>query len=181
MMTIFRPRRLRVSEGVRQLVRETKLNVEDLIYPLFVVPGENIKKEIAALPDVYHLSVDQAVETARKVYDAGIPAILVFGLPEYKDEQGSSAWDPASPVQKAIAAIKKAVPGLVVISDVCLCEYTSHGHCGMLRGETVDNDATLYFLNKVAVSHAKAGADMVAPSDMMAGRVKSIRKALDDH
>lgn len=181
MMTIFRPRRLRVSEGVRQLVRETSLNVEDLIYPLFVVPGENIKKEIAALPDVYHLSVDQAVETARKVYDAGIPAILAFGLPEYKDEQGSSAWDPASPVQKAIAAIKKAVPGLVVISDVCLCEYTSHGHCGMLRGETVDNDATLYFLNKVAVSHAEAGADMVAPSDMMDGRVKSIRKALDDH
>lgn len=180
-MTMFRPRRLRASEGVRQLVRETKLHIEDLIYPLFVVSGTNVKKEIAALPGVYHLSVDQAVETARKTYAAGIPAILLFGLPEYKDAQGSSAWDALSPVQKAIGAIKRAVPELVVISDVCLCEYTDHGHCGMLRGRTVDNDATLYFLNKVAVSHAEAGVDMVAPSDMMDGRVKSIRKALDDH
>lgn len=181
MTPFFRPRRLRASAGIRQLVRETQLSVNDLVYPLFVVPGTNIKEEIPSLPDSYHLSVDKAVETAKKAYDLGVTGLLVFGLPEYKDEQGSSAWDAKSPVQQAIAAIKKAIPQMVVISDVCLCQYTSHGHCGLLKGDTVDNDATLYLLNKVAVSHAEAGADMVAPSDMMDGRVRSIREALDDN
>ncbi|SDE94994.1 porphobilinogen synthase [Sporomusa acidovorans] len=180
MSMIYRPRRLRVSEGIRSLVRETRLTASDLVYPIFVVPGTNIKKEIAALPGNFHLSPDKAVELARETYAAGIPAVLVFGLPEYKDECGSSAWDMKSPVQLAIAAIKQAVPELVVISDVCLCEYTSHGHCGLIHDQKVDNDATLPLIAKVALSHAQAGADMVAPSDMMDGRVAAIRSLLDD-
>ena len=176
----LRPRRMRISEGVRSMVRETSLSVKDFVYPLFVVPGENVAEEIPSMPDCYHLSVDNAVEIARKIYALGIPAVEVFGLPEYKDEIGSSAWDMKSPVQRAIAAIKKAVPGLVIVGDVCLCQYTSHGHCGKLCGEYVDNDATLPLLQKVAVSQAEAGADIIAPSDMMDGRVAAIREALDD-
>lgn len=177
----FRPRRLRASEGVRRMVRETSLTGADFIYPLFVVPGSHVKKEISSLPGTYHLSPDQAVEAAKEVDHLGVPGIIVFGLPEYKDEHGSSAWNAESPVQKAIRLIKKALPGLIVISDVCLCEYTSHGHCGMLNGEKVDNDATLPLLAKTALSHAEAGADMVAPSDMMDGRVLAIREELDEH
>ena len=176
----LRPRRLRVSEGLRAMVRETVLHVEDLVYPLFLVPGEKIKKEIPSLPGQYHLSVDQAVLLAQEAWNLGIRSVLLFGLPSYKDEQGSSAWDLQQPVQQAMTAIKKSLPEMVVIGDVCLCEYTSHGHCGLLDGETVDNDPTLALLAKVAVSQAQAGADIVAPSDMMDGRVQVIREALDD-
>lgn len=179
MSLVYRPRRLRASAGIRTMVRETAVTAANLVYPLFVVPGAHVKKEISSLPGNYHLSTDMAVEAAREVEAAGIPAVLVFGLPEYKDEQGSSAWDMKSPVQQAIAAIKKALPNLVVISDVCLCQYTSHGHCGLLKGSGVDNDASLPLLAEVALSHAKAGADMVAPSDMMDGRVAAIRDMLD--
>lgn len=176
---IKRPRRLRVSGAVRALVRETQLNLEDLVYPIFVVPGFKVKQEIPTLPGNYHLSPDQALEAAREVYDLGIKAILLFGLPEYKDADGSGAWDDDGPVQQAIRLIKKNVPQLVLISDVCMCEYTDHGHCGHIEHGTVDNDATLALLSRTALSHAKAGADMIAPSDMMDGRVLAIRKALD--
>ncbi len=176
---IYRPRRLRASVGIRNMVRETQLSVHDFVYPIFVVPGINIRKEIPSLPGQYHLSADQALEVARQAAALGIPAVLLFGLPEYKDAKGSSAWDMKSPVQRAMALIKKALPDMVVIGDVCLCEYTDHGHCGLLKGQEVDNDPTLDLLARVAVSQAKAGADMIAPSDMMDGRVAAIREALD--
>lgn len=175
----IRPRRLRMSENMRSLVRETNLSVKDFVYPLFVVPGENVCEEISSMPGCFHLSVENAVEIAKKVSALGIPAVEIFGLPEYKDEIGSSAWDMKSPVQRAISAIKKAVPEIVVIGDVCLCQYTSHGHCGCLRDNYVDNDETLKLLQKVALSQAAAGADIIAPSDMMDGRVAAIREALD--
>ncbi|WP_371373923.1 porphobilinogen synthase [Sporomusa aerivorans] len=179
MSIIHRPRRLRTTAGVRSMVRETVLTAANLVYPLFVVPGTKVKKEISSLPGNFHLSPDMAVEAARETFAAGIPAVLVFGLPEYKDERGASAWDMKSPVQQAVLAIKQAVPELVVITDVCLCQYTTHGHCGLLNGHKVDNDPTLPLLAEVALSHAKAGADMVAPSDMMDGRVAAMRKVLD--
>ena len=177
---VLRPRRMRISKNLRAMVRETSLSVKDFIYPLFLVPGTNVREEIPSMPGCYHLSVDQAVEEAKLVASLGIPAVEVFGIPEYKDEIGSSAWDMTSPVQRAIVAIKKEVPELVIIGDVCLCEYTSHGHCGQLCGHYVDNDATLKHLQKVALSQAEAGADIVAPSDMMDGRVAAIREALDE-
>ena len=176
---LYRPRRLRASAGIRNMVRETQLSVHDFVYPIFVVPGINIRKEIPSLPGQYHLSADQALETAKQAAALGIPAVLLFGLPEYKDAKGSSAWDMKSPVQRAMMLIKKALPDLVVIGDVCLCEYTDHGHCGLLKGQEVDNDPTLDLLARVAVSQAKAGADVIAPSDMMDGRVAAIREALD--
>ena len=175
----IRPRRMRISPGMRAMVRETELSVKDFVYPMFVVPGEHVREEIPSMPGCCHLSVENAVELAREIYGLGIPSVEVFGLPEYKDEIGSSAWDMNSPVQRAIAAIKEAVPELVIVGDVCLCQYTSHGHCGKLCGHYVDNDETLKLLQKVAVSQAKAGADIVAPSDMMDGRVAAIREALD--
>lgn len=176
----LRPRRLRQSSAIRAMVRENSLSVKDLVYPIFVVAGENIKEEIPSMPEVYHLSVDNAVNVAKEVYELGIPAIEVFGLPEYKDEIGSSAWDLNSPVQRAMRAIKEAVPQLVIIGDVCLCQYTTHGHCGQLCGHEVDNDATLELLAKVAVSQARSGADIIAPSDMMDGRIAVLREALDE-
>ena len=176
----LRPRRMRINENVRAMVRETNISVKDFVYPIFVVPGENIKEEIPSMPGCYHLSVDKAVELAREISALGIPSVEVFGLPEYKDAIGSSAWDMTSPVQRAIQAIKAKVPELVIVGDVCLCQYTDHGHCGELCGHYVDNDATLKHLRKVAVSQAEAGADMIAPSDMMDGRVAAIRQALDD-
>lgn len=176
----LRPRRMRINENVRAMVRETNISVKDFVYPIFVVPGENIKEEIPSMPGCYHLSVDKAVELAREISALGIPSVEVFGLPEYKDAIGSSAWDMNSPVQRAIQAIKAKVPELVIVGDVCLCQYTDHGHCGELCGHYVDNDATLKHLQKVAVSQAEAGADMIAPSDMMDGRVAAIRQALDD-
>ena len=175
----LRPRRLRRSENIRAMVRETTLSVKDFVYPIFVVPGENVREEIPSMPGCFHLSVNRAVELAKELASLGIPAVEVFGLPEYKDEIGSAAWDAKSPVQRAIAAVKEAVPELVVVGDVCLCQYTSHGHCGKLSGHSVDNDATLPLLAKVAVSQAEAGADVVAPSDMMDGRIAAIREALD--
>lgn len=176
----LRPRRMRINENVRAMVRETNISVKDFVYPIFVVPGENIKEEIPSMPGCYHLSVDKAVELAREISALGIPSVEVFGLPEYKDAIGSSAWDMTSPVQRAIQAIKAKVPELVIVGDACLCQYTDHGHCGELCGHYVDNDATLKHLQKVAVSQAEAGADMIAPSDMMDGRVAAIRQALDD-
>ena len=176
---LYRPRRLRASAGIRNMVRETTLSVNDFVYPIFVVPGINIRKEIPSLPGQYHLSADQAAEVAKQASGLGIPAVLLFGLPEYKDAKGSSAWDMKSPVQRAMAMIKKMLPEMVVIGDVCLCEYTDHGHCGLLKGQEVDNDPTLDLLARVAVSQAKAGADIIAPSDMMDGRVAAIREALD--
>lgn len=177
----IRPRRLRRTENIRSMVRENILTVKDLVYPIFVVAGENVREEIPSMPNCYHLSVDNAVELAKKISSLGIPAVEIFGLPEYKDEIGSSAWDMNSPVQRTIAAIKKAVPDLVIIGDVCLCQYTSHGHCGKLCGSYVDNDETLKLLQKVALSQAQAGADIVAPSDMMDGRVAAIRNILDEN
>ena len=176
---IHRPRRLRLTAGIRQLVGETSLEVSHFVYPLFVVPGCNVRTEIPTMPGVFHLSPDMAVKEAADAYALGIPAVIVFGIPEYKDEVGSSAWDMNSPVQKAMVLIKGALPNIVVIGDVCLCEYTSHGHCGLLDGHHVDNDSTLELLAKVALSHARAGADMVAPSDMMDGRILAIRNKLD--
>ena len=175
----LRPRRMRLTENMRAMVRETQLTVKDFVYPIFVVPGSNVKEEIPSMPDCYHLSVDRAVETAKQIADLGIPSVEVFGLPEYKDEIGSSAWDMNSPVQRAITAIKREVPELIIVGDVCLCQYTSHGHCGCLVDHYVDNDRTLELLSKVAVSQAEAGADIIAPSDMMDGRIAAIRAALD--
>ena len=181
MIQKLRPRRMRISENMRAMVRETTLSPKDFVYPIFVVAGEHIKEEIHSMPNVFHLSVDNAVEVAKQVADLGIPSVEVFGLPEYKDEIGSSAWNMNSPVQRAISAIKKSVPELMIVGDVCLCQYTSHGHCGKLCDHYVDNDSTLELLQKVAVSQAQAGADIVAPSDMMDGRVAAIREALDDN
>lgn len=177
----YRPRRLRVSEGMRKLVRETQLDASNLMLPLFVVPGMNIKKEISSLKDVYHLSPDMVLEEVKEAQKLGIVSVIVFGVPEYKDEQGSSAWDMQSPVQQAIRIIKEAMPEMVVASDVCLCQYTTTGHCGLLKDGKIDNDSTLELLANVALSHAQAGADMVAPSDMMDGRVQAIREKLDDN
>ena len=179
MNMIQRPRRLRISEGMRDLVRETELSPRDFVYPIFVVPGEHIKEEIPSMPGCCHYSVDQVAALARELAALGIPAVEVFGLPEYKDEIGSSAWDMTSPVQRAIAAIKEAVPQLLVVGDVCLCQYTTHGHCGELHDHYVDNDATLPHLVQTAVSQARAGADIIAPSDMMDGRIAAIRAGLD--
>ncbi|MDI6715558.1 MAG: porphobilinogen synthase [Actinomycetota bacterium] len=177
----YRPRRLRKNENLRRMVRETSLSVDDLIYPLFVAPGKNFKKEISSMPGNYQMSIDLIVEEAKEVRSLGIPAILLFGIPEKKDEVGSEAYDENGIVQRAIRAIKKEVPDLIVITDVCLCEYTSHGHCGIVRDGEVLNDITLELLAKEAITHAEAGADMVAPSDMMDGRVAAIRSGLDEN
>lgn len=178
-LNTLRPRRLRRTEAIRSMVRENTLAIQDFVYPIFVVPGENIKEEIPSMPNCYHLSVDQAVKQAEEIYKLGIPAVEVFGLPAYKDDTGSSAWDMTSPVQRAIQAIKKEIPDLLIVGDVCLCQYTNSGHCGQLCGHEVDNDPTLELLAKVAVSQAEAGADIIAPSDMMDGRIAVLREALD--
>jgi len=175
----LRLRRLRRSEALRALVRETKVEVGDLIYPLFVVEGSKIKQKISSMPGLYRLSNDLLPKEAEEIARLGIPAIILFGIPEKKDEAGSSAYHPKGIIQQAIRAIKKTVPELLVITDVCLCEYTSHGHCGVVVDGYVDNDKTLGLLAKTALSHAEAGADIVAPSDMMDGRVKAIRQTLD--
>lgn len=175
----YRPRRLRTSPAMRALVRETTLQREDMIYPIFVVPGEGVKYPIPSLIGQYHVSVDEAVKLAKEAYELGVLGVEIFGLPTYKDPEGSAAWDMSQPVQQAIKAIREAVPELIVVSDVCLCQYTSTGHCGVVDGHDVLNDETLPLLAKVAVSHAEAGAQMVAPSDMMDGRVGVIREALD--
>ncbi len=175
----LRLRRLRRNEALRALVRETKVEVGDLVYPLFVVEGSKIKQKISSMPGLYRLSNDLLPKEVEEIARLGIPAIILFGIPQKKDEAGSSAYHPKGVVQQAIRAIKKTTPELLVITDVCLCEYTSHGHCGVVVDGYVDNDKTLGLLAKTALSHAEAGADIVAPSDMMDGRVKAIRQALD--
>ena len=168
---VHRPRRLRRSELLRSFVRETRLSTQGLIYPLFVCPGNNVRNEVSSMPGVAQQSVDRIVEECREVEQLGVPAVILFGLPEKKDEIGSEAVSPDGVVQRAIEAIRKAELKLLVLTDVCLCEYTSHGHCGVLKGEQVQNDATVDLLAAEALSHARAGADIVAPSDMMDGRV----------
>ena len=176
----LRLRRLRRTEPLRKMVRETRVNIDDLIYPLFVVPGQRVKEEIEAMPGNFHLSVDQLSQEAEEILRLGIPAIILFGLPETKDELGSAAYASNGIIQKAVREIKRAVPDLIVITDVCLCQYTSHGHCGVVDDDYVNNDKTLELIARTALSHAEAGADIVAPSDMMDGRVAAIRAALDD-
>ena len=176
---INRMRRLRRDENFRRMIRETKLSLDDLIYPLFVRPGKNIKAEISSMPGNYQWSVDLLIKECEQIFKLGIPAVILFGIPESKDEVGSEAYDESGIVQKALRAIKKEVPDLILIADVCLCEYTSHGHCGIIENGDVSNDKTLELLAKSALSFAEAGADMVAPSDMMDGRVKAIREMLD--
>jgi porphobilinogen synthase len=174
-----RMRRLRRTDALRGMVRETRLTAADLIQPLFVIHGTDVDREIPSLPGQRHLSIDRLVEEAGRVHEAGVPAIILFGLPDHKDEAATSAYDPEGVVQLALRAVRRAVPELVLLTDVCLCQYTSHGHCGVLRDGVVDNDITLELLAQTAVSHADAGADVVAPSDMMDGRVGAIRGALD--
>ncbi len=176
-----RLRRLRMTETFRSMVRETELTPRDFIYPLFVVPGKNFRKEVKSMPGVFQLSVDETVKECREARSLGIPAIILFGIPEHKDEVGSEAYDPNGVVQQAIRAIKKEVPGLAVITDVCLCEYTSHGHCGIVQGDEILNDESVELLAREALTHAEAGADMIAPSDMFDGRVSAIRRILDEH
>jgi porphobilinogen synthase len=176
---VARPRRLRRSPAIRDLLRETRLAVTDLVWPLFVRHGSGLREEIAAMPGVCRWSADLLVDEVGRGREQGLSAVLLFGLPEAKDERGSEAWDDEGAVQRAVRALKAASPDLVVITDVCLCEYTSHGHCGVVRDGEVLNDPTLELLGRVAVSHARAGADLVAPSDMMDGRVGAIRRALD--
>ncbi|MCD6299904.1 MAG: porphobilinogen synthase [Dehalococcoidales bacterium] len=175
----LRLRRLRRTETLRAMVRETQLDINDFIYPLFVIEGSQVKQEITAMPGVYRYSNDLLPQEVEEIAKLGIPAVILFGIPDKKDEIGSSAYDPEGVIQQAVRTIKKTMPELLVITDVCLCEYTSHGHCGVVVNGYVDNDKTLELLTKIALSHAEAGADMVAPSDMMDGRVKAIRQALD--
>ena len=177
----FRARRIRGKEQFRKMVRENAVSVNDLIYPMFSAFGNNIKKEISSMPGIYQQSIEHIVAEAKEVFELGIPAVILFGIPESKDALGSDAWCDTGIIQQTIRAIKAAVPELIVITDVCMCEYTDHGHCGVIKNGDVDNDATLELLAKEALSHARAGADMVAPSDMMDGRVAAIRDILDEH
>jgi porphobilinogen synthase len=172
---------MRSSEAMRRMIRETQLTVNDLILPLFAIDGRNIKNPIPSMPGHFQLSIDNFVKTARKAHDLGIPAIIVFGIPDKKDPLGTRAYAEDGIVQKTIKSVKSKLPELVVISDVCLCQYTDHGHCGVIEGETIDNDASLDLIARTALSHARAGADMVAPSDMMDGRVAEIREILDEN
>ena len=175
-----RPRRLRRSAGIRALVRETRLSPDMFLYPLFVCPGEGVRREIRSMPGVFQMSVDEIVREAAATKADGVPGVLLFGLPEGKDAAGSTAYDPEAPVQSAVRSLKREIPELLVVTDVCLCEYTSHGHCGILVDEEIANDATVEQLARAALSHAAAGADIVAPSDMMDGRVGRIRSVLDE-
>jgi porphobilinogen synthase len=177
---VFRPRRLREKPLLRTLVRETRLDVEDLIYPMFAIHGRGVREPVASMPGQARLTVDELVKDVKDIASMGIPGIILFGLPEDKDPRGSEAYAEDGIVQQAVRAVKDTVPDLLVLTDVCLCQYTSHGHCGVIENGSVKNDPSLELLARVAVSHAEAGADMVAPSDMMDGRVAAIREALDD-
>ena len=177
----YRPRRLRQNEGFRRMIRETLLTVDDLILPLFVIDGNNIANPIESMPGQYQYSIDNLIPQTQKAADLGIPSVMIFGIPDKKDSLASRAYAKDGIVQKAVSALKAKFPELVVITDVCLCQYTDHGHCGVVEGHVVDNDSTLDLLARTALSHAKAGADMVAPSDMMDGRVAEIRDALDEN
>ncbi len=174
-----RPRRLRRNENLRRMVRETHLRVDDLIMPLFIVPGSGVENPIGSMPGISQLSVDRAVEVCKSIRDLGIPGVILFGIPEEKNAVGSDAYNDDGIIQRALRSLKEDVPGLTLITDVCFCEYTDHGHCGIIKGNDVDNDATLQILVKESLSHVRAGADMVAPSDMMDGRVGAIRQGLD--
>ncbi len=176
---IYRPRRIRANENIRRLVRETQLSVDDLIYPMFVIHGQDTAIEITSMPGCFQYSIDRLVIAAKELNELGIPGTILFGIPESKDSIGSEAYDDNGIIQQAVRAIKDAVPDLLVITDVCLCEYTDHGHCGIIESGDVKNDATLKLLVKESISHAHAGADIIAPSDMMDGRVGAIRGALD--
>ncbi len=178
---VYRPRRLRANENLRRLIRETTLSVNDLIYPMFVVHGHNTATEISAMPGCYQYSVDTLVTAAKELASLGIPGTILFGIPETKDALGSEAYAGDGIIQQAVRAIKEAVPDLLVMTDVCLCEYTDHGHCGVIEDGEVQNDPTLELLVKESLSHARAGADVIAPSDMMDGRVGAIREALDEN
>jgi len=177
----YRPRRLRQNETLRRMIRETSLSVNDLILPLFAIDGKDVKNPIPSMPGHFQLSIDNFLKTAQKAYDLGIPAIVLFGIPEKKDALGTGAYAEDGIVQKATKAVKQKLPELVVITDVCLCQYTDHGHCGVVQDNTIDNDASLDLIARTALSHAGAGADMVAPSDMMDGRVGEIREILDEN
>jgi porphobilinogen synthase len=177
---VRRARRLRRSPGIRAYVRETRLSADQFLYPLFVVEGQNVRREVPSMPGVFQLSVDEAVKETEAARSEGVPGVLLFGIPTHKDDIGSGAYDNDAPVQSAVRAIKRNSPDTIVVTDVCLCEYTSHGHCGVLVDQEVANDPTVEQLVRAAVSHAAAGADIVAPSDMMDGRVGAIRRALDD-
>jgi porphobilinogen synthase len=172
---------LRRTEGVRRLVRETRVTTDDLVLPLFIVPGYGVERPVGSMPGVAQRSADRVVDACREAYDLGIPAVILFGVPEHKDAKATSAHDDNGVVQQALRAIRTAVPEMVLITDVCCCEYTDHGHCGIVSRGQVDNDATLPVLAQIAVSHAQAGADMVAPSDMMDGRIGAVREALDEN
>lgn len=176
----LRPRRLRLKENIRRLVRETTLTLDDLIYPIFVRYGHNVVEEVPSMPGVFRYSLDKLADAVKEVADLGIKAVILFGIPEKKDEVGSDTWSDDGIIQRALRLLKKEVPEMYLITDVCFCEYTTHGHCGVLCGDTVCNDETLENLKKQVVSHAKNGADMVAPSGMMDGMVKAIREALDE-
>lgn len=178
---IQRPRRLRTSPVLRKMVRETRMDKSSLIYPMFVMEGTNIKEEIPTMPGQYRYSLDRLPEALEEVADAGVPSVMLFGIPDHKDACGSGAWAEDGIIQKAFRKAKETVPELYMIGDVCMCEYTSHGHCGILNGDYVDNDKTLEYLAKIALSQVQAGADMVAPSDMMDGRVAAIRHILDEN
>ncbi len=177
---IQRPRRLRRNENLRRMVREIHLSVDDLIMPLFIVPGSGVENPIGSMPGISQLSIDRAVEECKSIQDLGVPGVILFGIPEEKDAVGSDAYSDDGIIQRALRALKEEVPGLTLITDVCFCEYTDHGHCGIIKGNDVDNDATLQILVKESLSHVRAGADMVAPSDMMDGRVGAIRQGLDE-
>ena len=172
---------MRQTEAFRRMIRETVLTVDDFILPLFAIDGKNVENPIESMPGHCQLSIDNLAKTAQKAFDAGIPAIMLFGVPQKKDPLATSAYDKNGIVQRAVKSLKNKIPELAVITDVCLCQYTDHGHCGIVEGQTVDNDSTLDLLARTALSHAQAGADMVAPSDMMDGRVAEIRAALDDN
>ncbi len=177
----YRPRRLRQTEAFRRLLRETRLSVDDLILPLFAIGGKGVQNPIPSMPGQFHLSIDNLLKVVREAFELGIPAILLFGIPDKKDALGTGAYAKDGIVQTATRAVKDALPEVAVITDVCLCQYTDHGHCGVVEGNTIDNDASLDLLAQVALSHARAGADMVAPSDMMDGRVAEIRDVLDEN
>lgn len=176
---IYRFRRLRMTEAFRSMVRETELSANDLIYPLFVVPGKTIRKPVASMPGVFQLSIDETIRECTDIYSLGIRAVILFGIPEKKDDRASEAYDKNGIIQRALRAIKKEIPELMLITDVCLCEYTSHGHCGIVKDNVILNDESVGLIAKEALTHAQAGADMVAPSDMFDGRVKAIRTLLD--
>ena len=180
-MDMIRMRRLRVNEAMRSLVRETRISKDDLVYPVFIAEGENKKNPVDSMPGIYQWSIDRFDEELCRIVEAGIRAILIFGIPEHKDENGTEAYNEEGVTQRAIRHIKEKAPDLLVIADVCLCEYTSHGHCGLIRGQEILNDETLILLGKMAVSMARAGADIIAPSDMMDGRVEYFRRSLDEN